>query len=132
MADAPAGVTLEQAHAAVTRQGDAVRSLKAAVKEGNAQKVVLVRRREYVHRSRAAEAVHIHGRWMRAPSNIKCVLSHLQADVDAAIQKLKDLKLEAEKLQKVSTWLRVASQCQHDRTSTAICIVQDWMCNAGT
>jgi hypothetical protein len=42
MADAPAGVTLEQAHAAVTRQGDAVRSLKAAVKEGNAQKVVLV------------------------------------------------------------------------------------------
>ena len=105
MANAPTGVTLEQAHAAVTRQGDAVRSLKAAVKEGNAQKVMLVCRREYVHRSRAAEAVHSHGRWMRAPSNLKCVLSHLQADVDAAIQKLKDLKVEAEKLQKVSAWL---------------------------
>lgn len=42
MAAASTGVTLEQAHAAVMRQGDAVRSLKAAVKEGNAQKVKLV------------------------------------------------------------------------------------------
>ena len=132
MAAAPTGVTLEQAHAAVTRQGDAVRSLKAAVKEGNAQKVRLVCIREHIHPSRAAEAVRAHACWVRAPSDINCVTSHLQADVDAAIQKLKDLKLEAEKLQKVSAWLRAPSERQHGRPSAAICTVQDWMCDAGT
>ena len=33
------GTAVEQAQLAVTRQGDAVRSLKAAVKDGNASKV---------------------------------------------------------------------------------------------
>ena len=129
MAAAPTGVTLEQAHAAVTRQGDAVRSLKAAVKEGNAQKVRLVCRREHVYPSRAGEVLHVHACWVRAPSNINCPISHLQADVDAAIQKLKDLKLEAEKLQKVSAWIRAPSQCQHGGT---LAIARDWMCDAGT
>ena len=36
------GQAIEQAQLAVTRQGDAVRSLKASVKEGKASKVLLI------------------------------------------------------------------------------------------
>ena len=95
---------LAAADAAVVRQGDAVRALKAAAKEGTASKV----RREGACDGEASLRVQW-GRRGRGRGGAECArqpsgrrpISRLvclfsQDDVDAAIKALQDLKLERE------------------------------------
>lgn len=100
MANEPSDAVLKDAHDAVTRQGDAVRALKAAVKEGTAQKVHLMGSIGGIISIAAVERSSAGSRSQLAADHAAC----MQADVDGAIQKLKDLKVAAEKLQKVALY----------------------------
>ncbi len=81
------------AQEAVTQQGDVVRSLKANVKEGKAQKV---QSRSCAHTKPCNCTANCAGTLLSA------ALCMLQSDVDAAIQKLQQLKLDLGDQQKVS------------------------------
>ncbi len=92
---------IQAAEAAVATQGDTVRSLKAGLKDKSIEKV-----RAHDHRgptpplptsASSRRAVRQKGQAIDAPM----LLRASQSEVDAAILKLKDLKVAAEQLQKV-------------------------------
>lgn len=124
MASEALEVGVQQAEEAVTKQGDNVRSLKALLKEGKGQKVQsCLRRKYYCSNSQAYIPSSWHSinfiplRFHDIPTKPLGLLhlevaskdstcradlnSNLQADVDAAIARLKDLKLDLEAKQKV-------------------------------
>lgn len=74
------------AQEAVTKQGDTVRSLKAGKKDGKVEQVLTTLLTSYNILPAMGVTAHV------------CVA---QAEIDAAIQQLKELKLELEEKQKV-------------------------------
>eukprot|EP00877_Chromochloris_zofingiensis_P008693 jgi/Chrzof1/4077/Cz13g19110.t1 len=76
------------AQEAVTKQGDTVRSLKAGKKDGKVEQVLTTLLTSYNILPAMGVTAHV------------CVA---QAEIDAAIQQLKELKLELEEKQKSST-----------------------------
>ena len=79
-----------QAQAAAAKQGDTVRSLKASLKDGKADKVGF-----------NAYMMHNHHADIFPPVRTYCLCGE-QSEVDAAIQQLKNLKTEADVAQKVN------------------------------
>ena len=79
-----------QAQAAAAKQGDTVRSLKASLKDGKADKVGF-----------DAYMIHTQDAWSFSPMPTYRLTGE-QSEVDAAIQQLKNLKAEADVAQKVN------------------------------